>query len=99
MLLPNIYLHSLFLMKLHPFPLLLLLYLAFTACLELAFPFFKKGVYLIGFFYFSFKESIDFGTSRKIILCKTTRKLTGWILLHFSVLLEIDEKNHAFSMW
>ena len=66
MLLPNIYLYSLFLMKLHPFTLLLLIYFALNSSVPgIGFSFFKKGVYLIGFFVFSFKESIDFGTSRK----------------------------------
>ena len=66
MLLPNTYLYSLFLMKLHPFPLLLLIYFALNSSVSgIGFSFFKKGVYLIGVFCFSFKESIGFGTSRK----------------------------------
>ena len=66
MLLTNIGLYSLFLMKLHPFTLLLLIYFALNSSVPgIGFSFFKKGVYLIGFFVFSFKESIDFGTSRK----------------------------------
>ena len=66
MLLPNAYLYSLFLMKLHPFPLLLLIYFALNSSVPgIGFSFFKKGVYLIVVFVFSFKESIDFGTSRK----------------------------------
>ena len=66
MLLPNIHLYSLFLMKLHPFTLLLLIYFALNSSVPgIGFSFFKKGVYLIVVFVFSFKESIDFGTSRK----------------------------------
>ena len=50
-------------MKLHPFTLLLLIYFAVNSSVpRTGFSFFKKGVCLIGFF---FKESIDFGTSRK----------------------------------
>ena len=66
MLLPNVCLYSLLVMKLHPFPLFLLLYFALNSSMPgICFSFFKKGVYLIGFFcVFSFKESIDFGTSR-----------------------------------
>ena len=62
MLLPNTYLYSLFLMKLHPFPLLLLTYFALNSSVpRIGFSFFKKVVYLIGFFSVSsFKESIDF---------------------------------------
>ena len=46
--------------------LLLLIYLALNSSVPgIGFSFFEKGVYLIGFFCFSFKESIDFGTSRK----------------------------------
>ena len=55
MLLPNIHLYSLFLMKLHPFTLLLLIYFALNSSVPgIGFSFFKKGVYLIGFFCFFF---------------------------------------------
>ena len=60
------HLYSLFFKKLHPFTLLLLIYFALNSSVPgIGFSFFKKGIYLIGFFVFSFKESIDFGTSRK----------------------------------
>ena len=66
MLLPNIHLYSLFLMKLHPFTLLLLIYFALNSSVPgIGFSFFKKEFTLSGFFVFSFKESIDFGTRRK----------------------------------
>ena len=56
MLLPIIYLYSLFLMKLHAFSLLLLLYFALnSSVLGFGFSFFKKGVYLSGFFCFFFQ--------------------------------------------
>ena len=43
MLLPNVYLYSLFLMKLHSFPLLLLLYFALNSRVpEIGFSFSKK---------------------------------------------------------
>ena len=82
MLLPDIHLYSLFLMKLHPFTLLLLIYFALNSSVSgIGFSFFKKGVYLIGFFFFFFKESIDFGTSRKINTVQKTRELTKSILI------------------
>ena len=67
MLLPNTYLYSLFLMKLHPFPLLLLIYFALNSSVPgISFSFFKKKEFTLSVFYvFSFKESLDFGTSRK----------------------------------
>ena len=55
MLLPNAYLYSLFLMKFYPFPLLLLLSFALnSSVLAIGFSFFKKGVYVIGFYCFFF---------------------------------------------
>ena len=51
------YIHSLF------FFWYILLWI--PACLELVFLFLKKEFTLSGFFVFSFKEPIDFGTSRK----------------------------------
>ena len=53
MLLPIIYLYSLFLMKLHAFSLLLLLYFALnSSVLGFGFSFFlKKELYLAGFFF------------------------------------------------
>ena len=51
MLLPNIYLYSLLLMKLHPFPLLLLYFALYFSVPEIVL-FFKKRVYLIVFFCF-----------------------------------------------
>ena len=64
MLLPNIYLYSLFLMKLDPFTLLLLIYFAVNSSVPgISFSFLKKEFTLLSVF--SFKESIDFGRSRK----------------------------------
>ena len=66
MLLPNTYLCSLFLMKLHPFPLLLLIYFALNSSVAgIGFSFLKKDFDLSVFSVFSFEESIDFGTIRK----------------------------------
>ena len=66
MLLHNIRLYSLFLMKLHPFTLLLLIYFALNFSVPgIGFSFLKKGFTLSGFSVFSFKESIGFGTFRK----------------------------------
>ena len=66
---PNIYLHSSFLMKLHLCPFLLLIYsimLWIPVGLELIFCFLKEGVYLMFFlFVCSFKKSLDFGTSKR----------------------------------
>ena len=66
MLLSNIYLYSLFLMKLHPFPLLLLICFALNSSVPgICFSFLKKEFTLSVFSVFSYKESIDFGTSSK----------------------------------
>ena len=59
MVLPNIYLYSLFLMKLHPFLLLLSIYFALNSSMP------GEEFTLLVFPVFSFKEAIDFGTSRK----------------------------------
>ena len=65
MLLPNIYLYSLFLMKFHAFPLLVLLYFALNSSVPgIGFSFLKSEFTLSVFSVFSFKKSIDFGTSR-----------------------------------
>ena len=70
------------------------------ACLELIFLFKKKEFTLSVFSVCFFKESLDFRTSRNDnTVEKTPWELTGWLLLHFAVLLEIDGKNHAFPMW
>ena len=98
MLLPDIYLYSLFSMKLHPFPILLLLYFPLNSSVPgIGFSFFKKRVYLIGFFCFSFYEINRFCNKWKQLYCgKANRKLTGWILLHFLVLLELMGKTMHF---
>ena len=55
MFLPNTYLYSLFLMKLHAFPLNLLLYFALNSSMPgTGFYLFKKRVYPNGFFCFFF---------------------------------------------
>ena len=99
MLLPIIYLYSLFLMKLHAFFLLLLFYFALnSSVLRFGFSFFFKKEFTLPVF--SFKESIDFGTIRNNnTVEKQPESSPGWILLHFLVLLEIDGKNHAFPIW
>ena len=99
MLLPIIYLYSLFLMKLHAFSLLLLFYFALnSSVLGFGFSFFLKKEFTLPVF--SFKESIDFGTIRNNnTVEKQPESSPGWILLHFLVLLEIDGKNHAFPIW
>ena len=66
MLLPNIFLYSLFLIKLHPFPFVLLKYFALNSSVPgSGFSFFQKRSLPYQFFsIFPFKKSIDFGTSR-----------------------------------
>ena len=76
------YIHSLF------FFWYILLWI--PARLELAFLFLKKEFTLSVFSVFSFKESIDFGTSRKIILWKNNQR-ANWV--------DFDGKNHAFPIW
>ena len=70
-------------MKLHPFPLLLLIYFALNSSVPgIGFSFFKKGVYLIGFFCFFFSGINRFWNKHKKYYCgKTTRELTEWILM------------------
>ena len=60
----NIYLYPSVLMKLHPCPLLLLIYFALNYSVPGIDCFLKNGVYLIGFSASSFKESPHSGTSR-----------------------------------
>ena len=76
-------------MKLHPFTLFLLIYFALNSSVPgIGFSFFKKGVYLIGFFVFSFKESIDFGTSRKSNTLEKQRAHR----------VDFDGENHVFPL-
>ena len=75
-------------MKLYSFPLLLLIYFALNSSVpETGFSFFKKEFTLSVFSVFSFKESIDFGTSRKNNAVEKQPERY------------FDGKNHAFHMW
>ena len=52
--------------------------------------FLKRRSLPYGFFVFSFKESIDFRTSRKNNTVKNNERAHR---------VDFDEKNHAFPMW
>ena len=79
MLLPNTYLCSLFLMKLHPFPFLLLIYFALNSSVAgIGFSFLKKDFDLSVFSVFSFEESIDFGTRKNTVEKQPERSQSGF---------------------
>ena len=70
-LLSNIFLHSSFLMKLLPRLLLLLIYFALSfSVLGIDFSFFKKRVYLIGFFCLFFSGITRFWNKQKQQFCE-----------------------------
>ena len=101
MLLPNVCLYSLLVMKLHPFPLFLLLYFALNSSVPgIGFSFFKKGVYLIGFSCaFSFKESIHFGTSRNNnTVEKQPESTQGEFCCNFPMPWKIDGETNVFHI-
>ena len=99
-LLPNIYSYSSFLMKLHLCPLLLLMYFAFNSSVAgIYFRFFKKRSLSYRFFLFTPLRNHQILDQVESYCGKTAWELTGWILLHSSVLLKIGGKSHAFPMW
>ena len=78
-------------MKLHLFTLLLLMHFALNSSEPgIVFSFLKKEFTLSGFSVFSFKESIDFGTSTKNELWKNNQT---------AYRVGFHGKNHAFPLW
>ena len=93
--------YSSFLMKLHPCPVLLLIFFALKSSIPgIDFSFFKKGVYLISFFCLLFYGITRFWNKYEQQCCgKTTLDVPEWIWLDLPLLLEIDGKSPAFPMW
>ena len=94
-------LYSSFWVKLHPCPLLLLIYFTLNSNVAgIDFSFFKKGVYLISFFCLLFYGITRFWNKYEQQCCgKTTLDVPEWIWLDLPLLLEIDGKSPAFPMW
>ena len=88
MLLLNIYLYFLFLAKLHPFPLHLLIYFTLNSTVPgIGFSIFKKGL------------DVMFSLLRNQEILEQVEKPILWKNNQRGHRVDFDEKNHAFPMW